>query len=190
MKRQNFKVLSAATSLSLSLSPSPPCFYFILTLYDATFVIGQGSISYAVGFFLVLIGWPLIGMLVETYGFVLLFRFGWFSPKAIGTCQIKVLLVANEDNMQICSGFWPTLVVFLQRLPFLGWVFRQPFVTSVRLTKLSFIVSWLHYLSIFIFGWKYNESLNTKAHKKRGFSFENMKYLHFSIHQEIFHIQS
>ncbi|KAM7471993.1 hypothetical protein LguiA_010176 [Lonicera macranthoides] len=62
----------------------------------------KGSISYGVGFFLVLIGWPLIGMMVEMYGFVLLF-----------------------------SGFWPTLVVFLQRLPFLGWVFRQPFVTSL-----------------------------------------------------------
>lgn len=30
------------------------------------------------------------------------------------------------------SGFWPTLAVFLQRIPILGWVFQQPFITSVR----------------------------------------------------------
>uniref|UniRef100_A0A5B7C4F4 Putative vesicle transport protein GOT1B-like n=1 Tax=Davidia involucrata TaxID=16924 RepID=A0A5B7C4F4_DAVIN len=61
----------------------------------------KGSISFGVGFFFVLIGWPIIGMIVETYGFIVLF-----------------------------SGFWPTLAVFLQRLPILGWVFRLPFVTS------------------------------------------------------------
>ncbi|GFY90360.1 Got1/Sft2-like vescicle transport protein family [Actinidia rufa] len=62
----------------------------------------KGSVSFGVGFFFVLIGWPMIGMIVETYGFIVLF-----------------------------SGFWPTLAVFLQRLPIVGWVFRQPFVTSL-----------------------------------------------------------
>ncbi|XP_028087172.1 vesicle transport protein GOT1-like isoform X2 [Camellia sinensis] len=61
----------------------------------------KGSVSFGVGFFFVLIGWPMIGMIVETYGFIVLF-----------------------------SGFWPTLAVFLQRLPLVGWVFQQPFVTS------------------------------------------------------------
>ncbi|XP_052170997.1 vesicle transport protein GOT1-like isoform X2 [Diospyros lotus] len=61
----------------------------------------KGSLSFGVGFFLVLIGWPIIGMIVETYGFVVLF-----------------------------SGFWPTLAVFLQRLPIVGWVFKQSFVTA------------------------------------------------------------
>ncbi|KAF5952718.1 hypothetical protein HYC85_010662 [Camellia sinensis] len=62
----------------------------------------KGSVSFGVGFFFVLIGWPMIGMIVETYGFIVLF-----------------------------SGFWPTLAVFLQRLPLVGWVFQQPFVTSI-----------------------------------------------------------
>ncbi|KAG8073972.1 hypothetical protein GUJ93_ZPchr0006g42082 [Zizania palustris] len=61
----------------------------------------KGTISFGVGFFLVLIGWPFFGMLLEAYGFVILF-----------------------------SGFWPTLVVFLQRIPILGWIFQQPFITS------------------------------------------------------------
>lgn len=31
----------------------------------------------------------------------------------------------------LCSGFWPTLSVFLQRIPIIGWLFQQPYVTSV-----------------------------------------------------------
>ncbi|KAL5710144.1 Golgi Transport [Ranunculus cassubicifolius] len=61
----------------------------------------KGTISFGIGFFMVLIGWPICGMILEAYGFIVLF-----------------------------SGFWPTLVVFLQRIPILGWVFQQPFVTS------------------------------------------------------------
>ncbi|XP_039827725.1 vesicle transport protein GOT1-like isoform X1 [Panicum virgatum] len=61
----------------------------------------KGTISFGAGFFLVLIGWPFFGMLLEAYGFIVLF-----------------------------SGFWPTLVVFLQRIPIIGWIFQQPFVTS------------------------------------------------------------
>ncbi|XP_066388523.1 vesicle transport protein GOT1-like [Miscanthus floridulus] len=61
----------------------------------------KGTISFGAGFFLVLIGWPFFGMLLEAYGFIVLF-----------------------------SGFWPTLAVFLQRIPIIGWIFQQPFVTS------------------------------------------------------------
>ncbi|KAL0369928.1 UNVERIFIED_CONTAM: Vesicle transport protein GOT1 [Sesamum angustifolium] len=59
------------------------------------------TVSFGVGFFLVIIGWPIIGMIVEAYGFVVLF-----------------------------SGFWPTLAVFLQKMPVIGWLFQQPFVRS------------------------------------------------------------
>ncbi|OVA13737.1 Vesicle transport protein [Macleaya cordata] len=65
----------------------------------------KGTISFGLGFFLVLIGWPIMGMILEAYGFIVLF-----------------------------SGFWPTLAVFLQRIPILGWIFQQPFVTSILLT--------------------------------------------------------
>ncbi|KAL6349305.1 hypothetical protein AAG906_033961 [Vitis piasezkii] len=61
----------------------------------------KGTISFSVGFFFVIIGWPILGMMLEAYGFIVLF-----------------------------SGFWPTLAVFLQKIPFLGWVFQQPFVRS------------------------------------------------------------
>ncbi|KAJ1702905.1 hypothetical protein LUZ63_002684 [Rhynchospora breviuscula] len=61
----------------------------------------KGTASFGAGFLMVLVGWPVIGMILEAYGFVILF-----------------------------SGFWPTLAVFLQRLPIIGWIFQQPFITS------------------------------------------------------------
>ncbi|EYU39251.1 hypothetical protein ABFS82_04G224300 [Erythranthe guttata] len=61
----------------------------------------KGTVSFGIGFFFVIIGWPIIGMIVETYGFVVLF-----------------------------SGFWPTLAVFLQKVPVIGWLFQQPFIRS------------------------------------------------------------
>ncbi|KAK9681548.1 hypothetical protein RND81_10G009900 [Saponaria officinalis] len=61
----------------------------------------KGTISFGVGFFFVLIGWPILGMILESYGFLVLF-----------------------------SGFWPTLAVFAQRIPVLGWILQQPFFTS------------------------------------------------------------
>ncbi|KAL6979821.1 Golgi Transport [Sarracenia purpurea var. burkii] len=61
----------------------------------------KGTISFGSGFFFVVIGWPILGMILEAYGFIVLF-----------------------------SGFWPTLAVFLQKIPILGWVFQQPFIRS------------------------------------------------------------
>ncbi|KAI4338853.1 hypothetical protein MLD38_023861 [Melastoma candidum] len=62
----------------------------------------KGTTSFGVGFFFVVVGWPIIGVILESYGFVVLF-----------------------------SGFWPTLAVFLQKIPILGWVFQQPFIRSL-----------------------------------------------------------
>jgi hypothetical protein len=59
----------------------------------------KGTISFGVGFFFVVVGWPVLGMILEAYGFIVLF-----------------------------SGFWPTLSVFIQKIPVLGWVFQLPFV--------------------------------------------------------------
>ncbi|KAA8522106.1 hypothetical protein F0562_012580 [Nyssa sinensis] len=97
MKRNNFKVLFA---LSLSLSLSSQFSPLIFTTW-CILVVVQGTISFGAGFFLVVIGWPILGMILEAYGFIVLF-----------------------------SGFWPTLAVFVQKIPVLGWVFQQPFVRS------------------------------------------------------------
>ncbi|XP_073134385.1 vesicle transport protein GOT1-like isoform X1 [Henckelia pumila] len=62
----------------------------------------KGTVSFGAGFVLVVIGWAILGMILEAYGFVVLF-----------------------------SGFWPTLAVFLQKIPIIGWIFQQPLVRSV-----------------------------------------------------------
>ncbi|BFZ03922.1 hypothetical protein BsWGS_06961 [Bradybaena similaris] len=54
------------------------------------------------GMLLVLIGWPVVGMLVELYGFILLF-----------------------------SGFFPVAVNFMRRLPVLGTILNLPGIKSV-----------------------------------------------------------
>ncbi|KAL9276013.1 Vesicle transport protein GOT1-like protein [Drosera capensis] len=62
----------------------------------------KGTISFGVGFFFVIIGWPILGMILESYGFIVLF-----------------------------SGFWPTAAVFLQRIPVLGRLLQLPYVRSL-----------------------------------------------------------
>eukprot|EP00249_Psilotum_nudum_P008970 c21626_g1_i1 orf=426-848(-) len=61
----------------------------------------KGSISFGVGFLLVLVGWAFVGIIIEAYGFVVLF-----------------------------SGFLPTVMVFLSRVPVIGWIFQRPFFFS------------------------------------------------------------
>ncbi|XP_031481731.1 vesicle transport protein GOT1-like [Nymphaea colorata] len=57
----------------------------------------KGSLSFFVGVFLILVGWPILGILLEFYGSVVLFR-----------------------------GFWPSIKVFLCNIPVLGWFIQYP----------------------------------------------------------------
>ncbi|MBN3311745.1 GOT1B protein, partial [Atractosteus spatula] len=64
----------------------------------------------ATGFFLggvlvVLIGWPMIGMILEIYGFFLLFR-----------------------------GFFPVVIGFIRRVPILGSLLNLPGISGVRIS--------------------------------------------------------
>ncbi len=62
----------------------------------------QGSALFWAGFALVVWGWAIIGFCVETYGFFLLF-----------------------------SGFFPTVLSFLRRVPFLDRVLDAPGIKRV-----------------------------------------------------------
>ncbi|XP_069684179.1 vesicle transport protein GOT1B [Periplaneta americana] len=62
----------------------------------------KASIAFFGGITVVLLGWPLIGMLIETYGFVLLF-----------------------------SGFFPVAINFLRRVPLLGTILNFPGIRGV-----------------------------------------------------------
>lgn len=59
----------------------------------------RGTIAFFGGIAIVIFGFPLIGIIVETYGFVLLF-----------------------------SGFFPVVINFLRRIPLLGTLLNLPFI--------------------------------------------------------------
>uniref|UniRef100_A0A061S822 Vesicle transport protein got1b n=2 Tax=Tetraselmis sp. GSL018 TaxID=582737 RepID=A0A061S822_9CHLO len=61
----------------------------------------KGSVFFLGGMAVVIYGWPIIGMLVETYGFIVLF-----------------------------SGFFPTVLMFLKRIPFAGKILDAPVIKS------------------------------------------------------------
>ncbi|XP_023236732.1 vesicle transport protein GOT1B [Centruroides vittatus] len=60
----------------------------------------KGSICFFGGIFIVLFGWPIVGMIIETYGFILLF-----------------------------SGFFPVVINFIRRIPVLGMVLNLPLIS-------------------------------------------------------------
>jgi len=61
----------------------------------------KGSLAFFGGIFTVLLGWPLIGMCVEVYGFILLF-----------------------------SGFFPVVINFLRRMPVIGQLLNLPYISG------------------------------------------------------------
>lgn len=62
----------------------------------------KASIAFFGGIIIVLLGWPIFGMIAETYGFVLLF-----------------------------SGFFPVAINFLRRVPVLGSVLNFPVISGI-----------------------------------------------------------
>ncbi|XP_011494857.1 PREDICTED: vesicle transport protein GOT1B [Ceratosolen solmsi marchali] len=62
----------------------------------------KGSISFISGIIIVLIGWPIVGMIFETYGFILLF-----------------------------SGFLPVAINFIRRIPVLGTLLNMAIISRI-----------------------------------------------------------
>lgn len=53
-------------------------FFFCFLLLVISLTSQQGTISFGIGFLLVLMGWAVTGMILEAYGFIILFRFMFF----------------------------------------------------------------------------------------------------------------
>lgn len=72
----------------------------------------QGTISFGAGFFFVVIGWPVIGMILEAYGSIILFRSVkilkyWF----IVICSLCMVEDANGNFVQWLlanTGYFPS----------------------------------------------------------------------------------
>jgi hypothetical protein len=74
-------------------------------------LVTQGTVFFTIGVGLVVWGWAIVGMLVETYGFWLLF-----------------------------AGFVPTALSFLRRLPILGRMLDLPIFKKVsKASKSAFL---------------------------------------------------
>jgi hypothetical protein len=61
----------------------------------------KGSTAFFGGICVVLLGWPVVGIVIEFYGFIVLF-----------------------------SGFFPVVINFLRRIPVLGLIFNLPYLSS------------------------------------------------------------
>lgn len=118
----------------------------------------QGTISFGIGFFFVVIGWPILGMILEAYGFIVLFRFEFhniYGHMGFLWLAICFSFVQHYWLNTYCSGFWPTLAVFLQRIPILGWLFQQPYIRSVCSELLYLFANLFSCLFVcFLFLWK------------------------------------
>lgn len=107
---------------------------------------------------LVVFGWPILGLLLESYGFLVLFRWVFFflgvffSLTTLWSYQhsfpvLICLLMSFLHSSVMLSGFWPTLAVFLQKIPLLGWLLQQQYIRSVNFSTLnSTFLTFLTYL--------------------------------------------
>ncbi|XP_047323395.1 vesicle transport protein GOT1 [Impatiens glandulifera] len=57
----------------------------------------KGTLSFLLGLFFIFFRWPVVGIILEIYGCIMLF-----------------------------GGFWPSMKVFLFQIPILGWIFQYP----------------------------------------------------------------
>ena len=133
MKRQNFKVWF---SLSLSLSETLIlCMHLSFSLRSVAIECREQFLLVLASFYLSLDGlslawyWRHMDSLCSSglnEIFIILIK-----------CKCLALLIfyllIYHPLFFFCSGFWPTLAVFLQRIPVLGWLFQQPYVRSVCL---------------------------------------------------------
>lgn len=86
----------------------------------------KSSVAFFGGIIIVLMGYPLIGMVIESYGFFLLFRY---------SLRLKILSPINsfKHSSLYSSGFFPVAINFLRRVPILGRVLNLPGINTVRL---------------------------------------------------------
>ncbi|XP_043723526.1 vesicle transport protein GOT1 isoform X2 [Telopea speciosissima] len=66
----------------------------------------KGSLSFLLGLFLIFVRWPIAGIIIEIFGSVNLF-----------------------------SGFWPSIKIFIFQVPVLGWILQYPFLLLDHMRK-------------------------------------------------------
>ncbi|KAL0459880.1 UNVERIFIED_CONTAM: Vesicle transport protein GOT1 [Sesamum latifolium] len=69
----------------------------------------KGTVSFGLGFILVIIGWPIIGMIVEAYGFVVLFRKYTNVSEIVRSLLEKIYDFAKSILLNPGYGIWVLL---------------------------------------------------------------------------------
>lgn len=92
----------------------------------------QGTVCFVLGLFLIFVRWPIIGIILETYGCIVLF--GWdhlflVSYRFLHTTTFTWSKLTSHVFI-ICSGFWSTVKMFLSQIPFVGWMIQYPLMVS------------------------------------------------------------
>lgn len=103
--------------------------------------------SFLVGIFLIFVRWPIIGIIFELYGCILLFGLA-HCHKSLWVKFFLILFISFilSKYVVICKmiftrGFWPTIKVFLYQIPVFGWLLQYPSLVSALL--LAFLLSWM-----------------------------------------------
>ncbi|KAL0723883.1 hypothetical protein Bca4012_038482 [Brassica carinata] len=71
----------------------------------------KGTVCFVLGLFLIFVRWPIIGIILEMYGCIVLF-----------------------------GGFWSTVKMFLSQIPFVGWMIQYPLMVSNPHSHVSFLI--------------------------------------------------
>ncbi|KAL0812587.1 hypothetical protein Bca101_069030 [Brassica carinata] len=66
----------------------------------------KGTVCFVLGLFLIFVRWPIIGIILEMYGCIVLF-----------------------------GGFWSTVKMFLSQIPFVGWMIQYPLTVLEQLVR-------------------------------------------------------
>lgn len=89
-----------------------------------SFIFFQGSLSFLVGLFLIFVRWPIVGIILEIYGSIVLFRLGFFSLFSEYFAKFPWSWPSDVLTSLLCSGFWPSVKVFLYQIPVVGWILQ------------------------------------------------------------------
>ncbi|KAK3036199.1 hypothetical protein RJ639_030643, partial [Escallonia herrerae] len=83
----------------------------------------NGSFSFLLGLFFIFVRWPILGIILEIYACVVLFG---YESLLLNFLSFSILVLSTLLRCVACSGFWPSVKVFLYQIPVFGWILQYP----------------------------------------------------------------
>ncbi|RZC00477.1 Vesicle transport protein GOT1 isoform C [Glycine soja] len=82
----------------------------------------KGSASFLLGLFFICVRWPIVGIILEIYSCVFLFRL--VDDILLELYETTKLILHFIIYAFGCSGFWSSIKVFLYHIPVVGWIIQ------------------------------------------------------------------